>query len=165
MPLISNLVNNECIVFIKSEAFDVLYNIYIKNFEVSNPKRREYSVIWFRQMWRKLNYIAGISYVSSFSILDIENAYNPKRPLYGRLQFETKNIFSRHNGKYYRVIIVDSFNFRLPYTDIYGGSRVTLKENINIANIIRLTECDLRHIIRNCINEAFFYGRRGFKIT
>ena len=149
MPLITNLANDKWVVFIKDDAFETLYAIYSKNFEANNFKRREYSVIWFRQIWKKLNYIAGLRNLPSVFVLNIENAYNHRKPLYGSIQFETKKFYSRLDGKYYNVLIIDSVNYIIPYTDIYGGSRVTLREKT-----IRLTESDLRRMIRECINEA-----------
>ena len=158
MPFLPDLANDKWLVFVKRDAFDALYNIYLKNFESRNLKKREYSVIWFRQMWGKLNYIAGMKNLPPFSILDIENIYNSKRPLYGRLQFEAKTVFSKYDGKYYKIIVVDSFNFRIPYTDIYGGRRVTLTESTKLPPtqkiITRLTESDLSNIVKKAINKV-----------
>lgn len=164
MPLVPNLVNKEWLVFINRDAFDTLYKVYLKNFEAKNQKRREYSVIWFRQIWRKLNYIAGISHLPSVSVLNIDNAYNPRRPLYGSLRFETKSIYSRHDGKYYNVLIADSFNFRIPYTDIYGGSRIILRENKILQ---RLTESAIVDMVRESVERILGTSREkvgGYEI-
>lgn len=164
MPLVPNLVNKEWLVFINRDAFDTLYKVYLKNFEAKNQKRREYSVIWFRQIWRKLNYIAGISHLPSVSVLNIDNAYNPRRPLYGSLRFETKSIYSRHDGKYYNALIVDSFNLRIPYTDIYGGSRIILRENKILQ---RLTESAIVDMVQESVERILGTSREkvgGYEI-
>ncbi len=54
-----NLANKEWIVFIKDRAFATLYEVYLRNFDAKNKYQKEYSIIWFRQMWYKLNEIAG----------------------------------------------------------------------------------------------------------
>lgn len=66
-----NLINNKCIVFIKDDAFNTLYDVFNRNFTSRNRKLREYSLIWFRQMWRKLNDLAGLPHVPTVSIEDI----------------------------------------------------------------------------------------------
>lgn len=148
-----NFTNAKWIVFIKDSAFSNLYETYIRNFDVDNKFQKEYSVIWFRQMWKKLNYLAAINHGLSVSLENIENAYNSRRPLYGQIQYETKMFYSRYDGKTYNVLIVDNFDFTIPYTDYYGGIRITLSENISK---FVLKESQLRSIIRDTIKRILF---------
>jgi len=153
-----HLVNNVWIVFIKDSAFSMVYDVYLRNFDVNDRQRKEYSVLWFRQMWKKLNDLAGTTHPLTLSIEDIENSYNPSRPLYGKLQFEAKIIYSRNDGKYYHILVVDSFNYTLPYTDYYGGKRVIIENKQyntmkNTRNKVRLTESQLHNVIKESVRK------------
>lgn len=156
-----HLVNNAWIVFIKDSAFSMIYDIYLRNFDVNDRQRKEYSVLWFRQMWKKLNDLAGTTHPLALSIEDIDNSYNPSRPLYGKLQFEPKIIYSMNDGKYYHILVVDSFNYTLPYTDYYGGKRVIIENKRNNTNTmkntlnrVRLTESQLHNVIKESVRQV-----------
>lgn len=150
-----NLVNREWVAFIKDEAITTLYQTYLRNFEVNNRQQREYSVIWFRQMWRTLNDIAGMNHNLSSAAEAIPNKYDTKRPPYGKILYESKRFYSRHNGKTYNVLIIDNFDYTLPYTDMYGGRNVTISESKKYSpQITIIKESQLRSIIRETLRRV-----------
>lgn len=87
------LTNTEWLVFISDNAFNTIYDVYLRNFESYNRKIKEYSVLWFRQIWRTINYLASMQHKSTTNIYNIENTYNSTNPSYGKIQFETKIFF------------------------------------------------------------------------
>ena len=146
-----NFTRQKWIVFINDRAFSTLYDVYLRNFDVRNKHKKEYSVIWFRQMWNMLCELSRNNHTLSMSVENIENTYNPRRPLYGNIQYEAKKVYSRHDGNTYDIIVIDDFNYTIPYTDVYAGKRVTLRENTNKPNKVVLTESQLISIIRETI--------------
>ena len=155
---IPNLVNIYWIVYIKDNAFATLYDVYLRNFDVNDRQRKEYSVLWFRQIWRTLNDLAGRNHPLTLALEDIENAYNPLMPPYGNIQFEAKVIYSRSDGKYYYILIIDNFNYTLPYFDNYGGKKVIIESKQqntmnNTKTRIRLTESQLHQVITESVKQ------------
>ena len=149
-----NFINPQWVVFIKDNAFSTLYDVYIRNFDAKSSYQKEYSVIWFRQIWHTLCALARQNHSMSMGVEDIENNYNPQRPLYGKILYETKRIYSHHDGNIYNLLIVDDFNYTIPYIDVYGGKRVRLSENTTDNDKIILTETQLRSIIQDCISKV-----------
>ena len=154
-----NTVNTAWNVYIRTSPFVNLYNIYHRNFESPNREIREYSVIWFRQIWRCINELAGSDLSYGKGIYDVRNDYNPKNPIYGQILYETKKVYNRYDGKYYKILAILHFDFVIPYADNYGGRIVNITENKqyntmnNTKKRIRLTESKLHRIIKEAINE------------
>lgn len=146
-----NFTRQKWFVFIKDRAFSRLYDVYTRNFDGRNNYQKEYSVIWFRQIWNKLCELSRNNHPLSMGIEIIENTYDSKRPLYGRIQYETKLVYSRHDGNIYNILVIDGFDYTIPYTDVYGGKRVTLNENNKKSNKVILKESQLHTIIRETI--------------
>lgn len=122
VPALSpNFTNQKWFVFINDGAFATLYDVYIRNFDVWNNFQKEYSIIWFRQIWNKLCELSGNNHTLSVGIANIENAYNSKRPLYGKIQYEAAMIYSRHDGNTYNIPVIDDSDYTIPYMDVYGG--------------------------------------------
>ena len=154
-----NTVNTAWKVYIRTSPFVNLYNIYHRNFESPNREIREYSVIWFRQIWRCINELAGSDLSYGKGIYDVRNDYNPKNPIYGQILYETKKVYNRYDGKYYKILAILHFDFVIPYADNYGGRIVNITENKqyntmnNTKKRIRFTESDLHRLIKEAINE------------